>query len=185
MRTFLVLVVVGLLAAQPAFGGGPGSGGSGWSGGGKGGWGGGYGGYGGYGWGHPGWGGYYGNNYPVTAGYWPQTVANPVPQTQAPAEVVNPATTGVTLSFTVNAQSYSLPPGMKQDLTITPGDTINFDRGGNLGRATYSLNPAIYTFAATSNGWELYQQALTPPGGQPNVSAGANAVPGNLPSYGR
>jgi hypothetical protein len=202
MRTFLALVVVvGLLAAQAAFGGGPGGGkgggGGGWGGGGgswgggggswgKSGWGGGYGGY--YGWGHPGWGGYYGNNYgygQVTSGYWPQTTANPLPQAQAPAEVVNPATTGVTLSFNVNGQAYSLAPGMKQDLTISPGDTVSFDRGGSFGAATYSLNPAIYTFAATNNGWELYQQAMTAPGGQPTATAGANALPGNPPSYGR
>jgi hypothetical protein len=201
MRTFLVLVVAGLLAAQPAFaapggGGGGGKGGGGGSFGGSGGWGGrgGYGGYGGYyggyrgyGWGlgYPGWGGwggYYGSDQ-VTTGYWPQTTANPVPQ--APAEVVNPATSGVTLSFNVNAQTYSLAPGMKQDLTISPGDTVSFDRGGNLGTATYSLNPAIYTFAATNNGWELYQTALTPPGGQQPATAGANAIPGNPPTFGR
>jgi hypothetical protein len=104
---------------------------------------------------------------------------------QAPAEVVNPASTGVTLSFSVNSQTYSLAAGMKQDLTISPGDTVSFDRGGNLGTATYSLNPAVYTFAATSNGWELYQQALTPPGGQPSASAGANGVPANPPIGGR
>jgi hypothetical protein len=147
---------------------------------------GGYGGYGwyghgyghGYGWGYPGWVGWGG----YTTGYWPETTANPVPQIQAPASVVNPATTGVTLSFSVNSQTYSLPPGMKQDLTISPGDTISFDHGGTFGAATYSLNPAIYTFAASANGWELYQQALTPPGGQPNVSPGANVVPSNPPS---
>ncbi len=208
MRTIAALVVVGLLAVQPAFGapgggsgGSHGSMGSGGSGGyshsyggygGYGGYGHGYGGYGhgfgyggyghgygygGYGWGYPGWAGWGG----YTTGYWPQTVANPVPQMQAPAEVVNPATTGVTLAFSVNAQTYSLAPGMKQDLTISPGDTISFDRGGNLGSATYSLNPAIYTFAATSTGWELYQTALTPPGGQPTISAGANPLPGNPP----
>ncbi len=212
MRTFLALVVAGLLAVQPAFGGPGGGGGGGgkggggggswggggggsWGGGSKGNWGGGYGGYGGYkggygyggyGWGYPGWSGWGGYAYPqVTAGYWPQTTANPVAQVQAPAEVVNPASTGVTLSFTVNSQSFSLASGMKQDLTISPGDAISFDRGGSLGTATYSLNPAIYTFAATSNGWELYQTALTPPGGQPSSTAGANAVPSNPPSYGK
>ena len=169
-------MVVRAAEAGRSWGGG---GGGSWGGGSKGNWGGGYGGYGGYkggygyggyGWGYPGWSGWGGYAYPqVTAGYWPQTTANPVAQVQAPAEVVNPASTGVTLSFTVNSQSFSLASGMKQDLTISPGDAISFDRGGSLGTATYSLNPAIYTFAATSNGWELYQTALTPPGGQPRL----------------
>jgi len=70
-------------------------------------------------------------------------------------------------------------------LTISPGDTISFDRGGNSATTTYSMNPAIYTFAATSNGWELYQQALTPPGGRPSSTPGANAVPANPPSFGK
>ena len=149
---------------------------------------GGYGGYGayyhhGYGWWYPGWSGYWGGDYypQVTGGYWPETAANPPPQIQAPAQVVNPASTHVTLSFTVNGQSYSLAPGMKQDLTISPGDTISFDRGGALGTATYSLNPAIYTFAASSNGWELFQQALTPPAGQPSAAAGTNPLSNPLP----
>jgi hypothetical protein len=118
----------------------------------------------------------------VTTDYWPQATANPLPVAQAPAEVVNPANTGVTLSFIVKGQSFSLTPGMKQDLTISPGDTISFDRGGSGGTATYSLNPAIYTFSASNNGWELYQQAMPSPGGQPTSTAGANAIPGNPPS---
>ena len=47
----------------------------------------------------------------------------------------------------------------------------------HLGVATYSLNPAIYTFAATNNGWELYQQAMTPPAGQSTSTPGANPAP--------
>jgi len=133
---------------------------------------------------------YSGNTYSdgqITTGYWPQTtVSNPVPQVQTPIEVVNPASTGVTLSFIVNGQSYSLAPGMKQDLTIGPGDTISFDRGGNLGTATYSLNQGTYDFAASSHGWELYQQPLTPSGGQPAAAtAAANAASVSPPSVSR
>ena len=171
-------------------------GGGGWGGGGyHGGWGGGYGGYGGYGLGYPGygWGGYQPYDYSyypgydsggyvsgntvtdgqTTTGYWPQSTANPVPQVQTPIKVVNPANSGATLSFIINGQSYSLAPGMKQDLNVSPGSTVSFDRGGNLGTATYSLNQALYSFAPSNHGWELFQEPLPASGGQAAAATAA------------
>ena len=125
-----------------------------------------HGGY-GYGWGgYPGWGygsyGYdYSPSYGYSTGYWPQTTINPAPVTTAPAEVVNPPQNGVPLSFMVNGQSYTVPPGTTQNLTISPGQTISFDRGNGQGTTTYSLSPGVYTFTPASQGWELFQTPLS------------------------
>ena len=72
--------------------------------------------------------------------------------------IVNPTTTGTTLSFTIDGESYDLAPGARQEMRLTGVRTIEFDRGQTFGQASYSLLEGVYTFKATAGGWDLQRQ---------------------------
>ena len=82
------------------------------------------------------------------------TPANPAP---APIYVtlVNPASTGTTLSFTIRGTRYVLEPGARQELHFGGPRTIEFDRGDSFGIARYALRDGVYAFTATDHGWAL------------------------------
>lgn len=81
--------------------------------------------------------------------------ANPTSASEA-AKVVNPATNGVTLSFVVDGQVYTVAPGESRELVGGPDRVITFDRGSSQGSGRYALRAGTYTFTATDKGWELY-----------------------------
>ena len=85
-----------------------------------------------------------------------------LPSNPAPAmfrvAIVNPTTTGTTLSFTIDGESYDLAPGSRQEMRLAGARTIEFDRGQTFGQASYSLLEGVYTFKATAGGWDLQRQ---------------------------
>lgn len=141
------------------------------------------GGYGGYGYYYGHGYGYYGPGYGY--GYYnpavPYVVARPIIEEPVfsglPIKITNPATTGVTLSYTLNDVSYSIPPGYSQDLVLDRSWVIGFGRGGNFGTARYGLEAGQYTFANTDHGWELFHGALPKPGVVQAPSATQNPTP--------
>lgn len=91
--------------------------------------------------------------------------SNPLPPTAAGAagiQIVNPAQTGVPLTYTLNGTQYTIRPGETQNLQLDRSWTIEFDRGGQFGAARYDLAPGVYAFSPTARGWELYQQPAMP-----------------------
>jgi hypothetical protein len=81
-------------------------------------------------------------------------VANPPVCVPASVRIVNPATTGVALSYTLNGQQFGLQPGTMEQ--VGTASVIQFDRGNGLGIARYTLDCGTYTFTAGSNGgWDI------------------------------
>jgi hypothetical protein len=74
--------------------------------------------------------------------------------------IINPAQTGVPMTFNIGSQSFTLAPGTQQDLTVGAGSVVQFTRGPGLALATYSLVPGAFTFTATPGGVDLFQAAL-------------------------
>jgi len=103
---------------------------------------------------------------PLPANPAPAVMVNPVVYT-APVSrgiaVVNPATSGVTLSFRVDGTAFQLAPGARQELAHSQPRMIEFDRGGAFGSAKYQLIEGIFTFQATDKGWDVYKQPYTLP----------------------
>jgi len=98
--------------------------------------------------------------YPVRPVIYQQpVVVYSAPSNPAPAPlsvtVVNPASTGATLSFRVNGIAHVLAAGTQRDLQFGGPRTLEFDRSGGFGLTRLSLQDGVYTFAATDNGWGL------------------------------
>lgn len=74
-----------------------------------------------------------------------------------PIKIVNPAKSGVTLSYTLNGNAYTIPPGYSQELQEDRAWVIEFSRGENLDQARYGLQSGVYTFTRTNQGMELYR----------------------------
>jgi hypothetical protein len=74
-----------------------------------------------------------------------------------PIKIVNPAKNGVTLSYTLDGNAFTIPPGYSQDLREDRAWVIQFSRGTNLDQARYGLQSGVYKFARTDHGWELYR----------------------------
>lgn len=88
-------------------------------------------------------------------------IGPPVPDTDA-EEMLN----GVLLlnkgetevRYNVNSDQFSMTPDYRQ---VLPGDTtwaVEFDRGGEHGKAKYGISNGTYAFTPTETGWELYEQ---------------------------
>lgn len=71
--------------------------------------------------------------------------------------LINPSSSGVTVSYRLNGEGYRMEPGMSQRLQ--PANwTIEFDRGGAMGVSQYRLGAGTYAFTPTETGWELYKR---------------------------
>lgn len=88
-------------------------------------------------------------------------VGQPVPDTE-----VEPISSGVLLvnlgneavNYNVNSDQFSMTPDYRQ---VLPGDktwTVEFDRGGDHGKAKYGIANGTFGFTPTHNGWELFEQ---------------------------
>ena len=77
-----------------------------------------------------------------------------------PITITNPATSKVTLSYTLDGTAYTIPPGYRQNLREDRAWVVQFSRGTNLGQARYSLQSGRYSFTSTDHGWELYRNEL-------------------------
>jgi hypothetical protein len=115
----------------------------------------------GYGYSYPSY-GYYGYSYPTYGDSY--SVARPVspnpPASVGVAKIFSPRDSGVTLSYSLNDSTFTIPPGASQTVNLDRLWVISFDRGGQFGRAEYSLQPGLYTFAPTDRGWELFRTRL-------------------------
>jgi hypothetical protein len=95
--------------------------------------------------------------FPVAAG-------EPVPESalsgsQSGTLLLNPASNGVAVNYTINDSAYEIQPGFAQPLDETNTWTIRFDRGEGQGMAEYTLAPGAYAFGADMDGaWELFAQ---------------------------
>ena len=74
-----------------------------------------------------------------------------------PITITNPATNKATLSYTLDGNAYTIPPGYSQDLREDRAWVIRFSRGANRDQVQYGLQSGIYTFTSTDRGWELYR----------------------------
>ena len=77
-----------------------------------------------------------------------------------PITITNPATSKVTVSYTLDGNAYTIPPGYSQDVREDRAWVIQFSRGTNLEQARYGLQSGLYTFTSTDHGWELYRSEL-------------------------
>jgi hypothetical protein len=84
----------------------------------------------------------------------------------------NPAEPGARLSYTIDARhAQDIAPGAAQQLDAKGSYLIEFDRGGDFGRARYTITEGLYEFTPTDRGWELYRQ--------PDAAAAAQRVKSN------
>ena len=72
--------------------------------------------------------------------------------------LVNPVGSGANVTYSVNGSQYVMKPGMSQKLPTGSKWVIEFDRGGDLGPATYAAKDGTYDFTPGENGWNLYRQ---------------------------
>jgi hypothetical protein len=77
-----------------------------------------------------------------------------------PITIDNPATNTATLSYTLDGNAYTIPPGYSQDLHEDRAWVIQFSRGTNLDQARYGLQSGLYSFTITDRGWELCRSEL-------------------------
>jgi hypothetical protein len=97
--------------------------------------------------------------YAVPVTRYVRPVAEP-PYSGPGVTIRNPGATVVTLSYTIDSRrSHDLAAGESQQLTEKGRYLIEFDRGGDFGRARYTIAEGTYEFTLTDHGWELYRQA--------------------------
>lgn len=133
-----------------------------------------------YGTGYP-YGRPYGGTTVVIGGYsQPRTrYVEPRYVEQAPAPydgpgvtIRNPAEPGAALSYTIDSRhSFDIATGQSQHLSTKGSYLVEFDRGGDFGRARYTITEGLYDFTPTDHGWELYRQ--------PDAAAAAERVKSN------
>jgi hypothetical protein len=71
--------------------------------------------------------------------------------------ITNPPTNKETLSYTLDGNSYTIPPGYSQEFREDRAWVVQFSRGTNLAPARYGLQSGAYVFTSTGHGWELYR----------------------------
>jgi len=69
--------------------------------------------------------------------------------------LTNPARTGTPVFLEYNGQSQKLESGKQFVLDTTEKVAVKFNRGGNNGWQTYTLEPGNYQFKGTAQGWDL------------------------------
>jgi hypothetical protein len=119
---------------------------------------------------------YYGNTVVIDRGYSrPPTryvERTPTPYAGPGVTIRNPVEPGAQLSYTIDARhAYDIAPGASQLLDTKGSYLVEFDRGGDFGRARYTITEGLYEFTPTDRGWELYRQ--------PDAAAAAQRVKSN------
>jgi hypothetical protein len=113
----------------------------------------------------------YGNQYVVRRPILENSSGGPI-------KIVNPAKNGVTLTYMLDGNAFTIQPGYSQDLQEDQASVIQFSRGANLGQARYGLQSGVYTFTRTDHGWELYRRDFTQMAApQPPTEAPTNPSP--------
>lgn len=103
------------------------------------------------------------------------TVANPQPPASR-LVLANPATTASPISYQLDSSPFTMDAGASQELTGKPSWLIEFERGGENGRARYTLTDGAYHFAMTERGWELYADTAPATPTEPPVLAQKDAA---------
>ena len=82
------------------------------------------------------------------------------PATDNAILLINPASSKVTINYNVDGSPFKMEPGFTQTLNSKSGRLVEFDRGLQFGKASYSLQKGTYKFKMTNKGWELYSQTF-------------------------
>lgn len=83
----------------------------------------------------------------------------PAPYTGPGVRIRNPSSSQVTLSYTIDSRhAYEIAAGQTEQLAAKASYLVEFDRGGEFGRARYTITEGLYDFTPTDHGWELYRQ---------------------------
>jgi hypothetical protein len=85
----------------------------------------------------------------------------PATPAQVPVVIVNAGQSGTAVDYVVSGVIYKAESGQQQRLEVSPGSTIHYDRGGNLGEQRYALSAGVYEFRSSDAGWALFK--LRPP----------------------
>jgi hypothetical protein len=72
--------------------------------------------------------------------------------------LVNPRVSRGTVNYVLNGNRYTMEPGFAQRLPEGANWTIEYDRGGGHGMASYTVTPGTYFFKQTDDGWQLYHE---------------------------
>lgn len=94
------------------------------------------------------------NYYLPTCLYDVECVPVEVPAV-ATVKIVNPPVNNAVLAFVLDSQVSQLNQGEARDFGLTGDTVIRFDRGSGMGQAAYTLQPGVYQFQRTPNGWDL------------------------------
>jgi hypothetical protein len=106
---------------------------------------------------------YYGQSIVIDRGYSAPATRyverTPAPYSGPGVTIRNPAASAVTLSYVIDSrQAYEIAAGQTEQLTAKGSYLVEFDRGGDFGRARYTITEGLYDFTPTDHGWELYRQ---------------------------
>jgi hypothetical protein len=88
-----------------------------------------------------------------------------------PIKIVNPAESGVTLSYSLDGSDFTMAPGSSQEFQEDRAWAIQFSRGAGLDQARYGLQSGVYTFGRTDRGVELYRSEFAQTGPPPPAPA--------------
>ena len=89
-------------------------------------------------------------------------IGQPVPDTQAEAILSGVLLLNAgdqTVNYNVNSDQFSMAPDFRQALPGGQTWEIEFDRGGEHGKAKYGIADGTYAFTPSDNGWELFEQS--------------------------
>lgn len=126
-----------------------------------------------------------GNSLPYST-YYGSTTMNPM--YGQPIRITHPSGSTAPINYSLNGFQYTIRPGESQTLVNDRLWTIQFDRGGEFGRARYSLSPGQFEFTVSAAGWDFVQRpgaldAYSTNGAPPPPSASASGVvPNALPT---
>jgi hypothetical protein len=77
-----------------------------------------------------------------------------------PITITNPATNTATLSYSLGGDTFTIPPGYRQNFHEDCARAIRFSPGANRDEVQYRIHTGLYTFTSTDHGWELYHSKL-------------------------
>jgi hypothetical protein len=107
-----------------------------------------------------------------------ESASNPIPVVAADIQLINPASNRVTLTYTLdNGGGQTLAAGYSAQINQLA--VIEFDRGGGIGRARYSLTDGAYKFVASNGSWDLVRQTAQSVQTAQVATTATNPIPGN------
>jgi hypothetical protein len=72
--------------------------------------------------------------------------------------IINPHETHGKVSYLLNGKPHSLDAGQREELPLGPGMRVEFDRGGDFGKAAFGVTSGTYRFRVTQRGWDLMRE---------------------------